>query len=200
MLNTLCEKAVQPTINPDHVAYCPTMDLIALATIDEKVHVFRFNGQKVFGVTSKDPLAKVNQIKWKPNGKSDAMSNNRPHLRLAGLRLNSTPGLLLAVAFSNSFVYLTNAHTGKLMHQIDFSANANSQICCLGWGVNFGDVFTLRTQTEKDGGESSLDDLLNRRNKGDKSHLASDLPRDLAFLDIEPVLPRLSPLSSGGKE
>ena len=77
MLNTLCEKAVQPTINPDHVAYCPTMDLIALATIDEKVHVFSFNGQKGFGVTSKDPLAKVNQIKWKPNGKSDAMSNNK---------------------------------------------------------------------------------------------------------------------------
>lgn len=77
MLNTICEKAVQPTINPDHVAYCPTMDLIALATIEEKVHVFRFNGQKVFGVTSKDPLAKVNQIKWKPNGESDAMSQQQ---------------------------------------------------------------------------------------------------------------------------
>lgn len=86
------------------------------------------------------------------------------------------------------------------MHQVDFSAQANSQICCLGWGVNFGDVLTMRTQTEKVGRELSLDDLLNQRNKGDQSHLASDLPRDLAFLDIEQVLPRLSPLSSEGKE
>lgn len=198
MLETLSEKVVQPKINPIHVAYCPTMDLIALATIDEKVHVFRFNGQKVFGVTSKDTLAKINQIRWKPNGKSDIMSNNGPHLHVAGLRLNSTLGLLLAVAFSNSFIYLTNAHTGKLMHQIDFSANANSQICCLGWGVNSGDVFTLRTTFEKVGGESSLD-LLDQRNKGAKPQ-SYDLPGDLAYLDIEQVLPRLSPLSPGGKE
>lgn len=73
MLDTLSEKAVQPKINPLHVAYCPTMDLIALATIDEKVHVFRFNGQKVFGVTSKDALAKINQIRWKPNGENDIL-------------------------------------------------------------------------------------------------------------------------------
>lgn len=200
MLDTLSEKAVQPKINPIHVAYCPTMDLIALATIDEKVHVFRFNGQKVFGITSKDPLAKINQIIWKPNGESDILSNNGPHLHVAGLRLNPILGLLLAVAFSNNFVYLTNAHTGKLMHQIDFTAHANSQICCLGWGVNSGDVFTLRTTFEKVDGEVGLYDLLDQRNKGVKSHLPSDLPGDLAVLDIEQVLPRLSPLSSGGKE
>lgn len=76
MLNTLGEKAVQPAINPNHVAYCPTMDLIALATIDEKVHVFRFNGQKVFGITSKDPLAKINQISWKPSGESNMMAGS----------------------------------------------------------------------------------------------------------------------------
>lgn len=85
MLNTLGEKAVHPTINPNHVAYCPTMDLIALATIDEKVQVFRLNGQKVFVVTSIDPLAKINHIRWKPNGESDIMSINRPGLHVAGL-------------------------------------------------------------------------------------------------------------------
>lgn len=195
MLDTLSEKAVQPKINPFHVAYCPTMDLIALATIDEKVHVFRFNGQKVFVVTSKDALAKINQIRWKPNGESDIL-----FIHVAGLRLNSNLGLLLAVAFNNNIVYLTNAHTGKLMHQIDFTAHVNSQICCLGWGVNSGDVFTLRTTFENVGGELSLDNPLDQRNKGVRSHLPSDLPGDLAFLDIEQVLPRLSPLSSGGKE
>lgn len=86
------------------------------------------------------------------------------------------------------------------MHQIDFTAHVDSQICCLGWGVNSGDVATLRTTFEKAGEELSLDNLLDQRNKRARSHLPSDLPGDLAFLDIEQVLPRLSPLSSGGKE
>lgn len=86
------------------------------------------------------------------------------------------------------------------MHQIDFTAHVDSQICCLGWGVNYGDVATLRTTSEKVSGELSLDNLLDQRNKGARLHLPTDLPGDLAFLDIEQVLPRLSPLSSGGKE
>lgn len=68
MLNLLAHKRVHPAINPQHVAYCPTMDLIALATVDQKVHVYRLNGQDVFGVASKQTGVKVNQIKWKPNG------------------------------------------------------------------------------------------------------------------------------------
>ena len=64
----LAEKVVQPAINPAHVAYCPTMDLIALATIDEHVQVYRLNGQKVFGVQNKHPFATITQLKWKPNG------------------------------------------------------------------------------------------------------------------------------------
>ena len=68
MLNMLAHKIVQPAVIPQHLAYCPTMDLIALATVDQKVHVYRLNGQNVFGVASKQPGAKVIQIKWKPNG------------------------------------------------------------------------------------------------------------------------------------
>ena len=70
MAEPLAEKLVQPAINPAHVAYCPTMDLIALATIDELVQVYRLNGEKVFEVQSKQPAVKVDQIKWKPNGKT----------------------------------------------------------------------------------------------------------------------------------
>lgn len=68
MLTMLAHKMVHPAVNPRYLAYCPTMDLIALATVDQKVHVYRLNGQNVFGVTSKQPGVKVNQIKWKPNG------------------------------------------------------------------------------------------------------------------------------------
>lgn len=71
MLNMLAEKIVSSTINAEHLAYCPTMDLIALATIDEQVHVHRLNGQRVFGVISKQPKAKIKGVKWKPNGKAE---------------------------------------------------------------------------------------------------------------------------------
>lgn len=69
MLPLLAEKSLQLAINPQNLAYNPTMDLIALSTVDEKVHVYRLNGQKVFGVTSKQQAVKVNCIKWRPNGK-----------------------------------------------------------------------------------------------------------------------------------
>lgn len=70
MLSILAERLVQPAINSMHVSYCPTMDLIALATVDEMVHVYRLNGQRVFGVVSKPSVARVNSIRWKPNGKN----------------------------------------------------------------------------------------------------------------------------------
>lgn len=68
MAMPLAEKVVQLAISPSSVAYCPTMDLIALATIDEHVQVYRLNGQKVWEVQSKQPSAKVVHIEWKPNG------------------------------------------------------------------------------------------------------------------------------------
>lgn len=74
-LNLLAEKVVQPAINPKHLAYCPTMDLIAFATVDEQVHVHRLNGQKVFGVSGKQSIGRVKSIKWKPNGKINILDH-----------------------------------------------------------------------------------------------------------------------------
>lgn len=71
MANPIAEKLVQPAVNPQHLAYCPTMDLIALALIDEHIHVYRLNGQKVFGITNTHSAKKVKHIKWKPNGQSN---------------------------------------------------------------------------------------------------------------------------------
>jgi len=68
MADPLAEKVVQPAVNANHLAYCPTMDLIALATIDDLIHVFRLNGQKVFGVANKRTPSEIKRIQWKPNG------------------------------------------------------------------------------------------------------------------------------------
>ena len=73
-LSVLAEKVSTSMINPGHLSYCPTMDLLALATQDERVHVFRLNGQRVFGVSKKDPINKVTYIQWKPNGNISVFS------------------------------------------------------------------------------------------------------------------------------
>ena len=70
MAEPLAENVMQSAINTEKVAYCPAMDLIALTTVDGPTNVYRLNGQKVFGVTSKEPTAKVRGIHWKPNGKT----------------------------------------------------------------------------------------------------------------------------------
>lgn len=67
-LTMLAERTLQSPINLKHLAYCPTMSLLALATDDEQVHVFRTNGQRVFGITRKNPASKITGIKWKPDG------------------------------------------------------------------------------------------------------------------------------------
>lgn len=68
MAEPLAEKVVQPAINTERVAYCPTMDLIALITTDGQPRVYRFNGQEAFGVAYKSPSGTHHHIRWKPNG------------------------------------------------------------------------------------------------------------------------------------
>lgn len=61
---TIPEKCKEQTL-----AYCPTMDLIAIATESDNVHVFRLNGQRVFGTSYEDNDFSVAWLRWKPNGK-----------------------------------------------------------------------------------------------------------------------------------
>ena len=68
MLNMLAEKILPRLLSPEHVAYCPTMDLLAVSNIDEQIQVFRLNGQRVFGVANKKPDCKISGLKWKPDG------------------------------------------------------------------------------------------------------------------------------------
>jgi len=73
MLNMLAEKVMHQPIKLDSLAYCPTMDLIALATVDEQVHVYRLNGQRVFGVSNKKSGCTVARLQWKPDGPLSTM-------------------------------------------------------------------------------------------------------------------------------
>ena len=49
-------------------------------------------------------------------------------------------------------------------------------------------------------GGMSLEEIINRNPQTKALDTVPDLPSDLAFLDVEASLPKLSPLSSGGIE
>ena len=69
MANPLAEKVVQPALIPEHLAYCPTMDLIAVATVDKFVRLYRLNGEEVVGIANRPNTCEVRRIKWKADGK-----------------------------------------------------------------------------------------------------------------------------------
>ena len=112
----------------------------------------------------------------------------------------SPRGQSLAAAYDNNSLSLTNAHTGKVIHQIDCSAYSKSQICCLGWGINFTDGNKISLELDKFKDEVTLDDLISQNPRSKSVDTVPDLPLDLALLDVEAFLPKLSPLSSGGIE
>jgi anaphase-promoting complex subunit 4 len=67
-LPLLAEKSLQSAVKPNAFAYCPTLDLLALATHEERVYVYRLNGQRVVGAGAKKQALKVQSIRWKPTG------------------------------------------------------------------------------------------------------------------------------------
>ena len=109
-------------------------------------------------------------------------------------------GQSLAAAYDDSSLSLTNAHTGKVVHQIDCSAYSKSQICCLGWGINFTDGNKIGLELHKSKDKVALEDTISQNSRVKSMDTVSDLPLDLALLDVEASLPKLSPLSSGGIE
>jgi anaphase-promoting complex subunit 4 len=67
-MDLLAEKTVHQLVHPDLLAYCPTMDLIALVTKEEQVFVYRLNGQRILGAGQKGAAIQVEKVRWKPTG------------------------------------------------------------------------------------------------------------------------------------
>ena len=192
MAEPLAEKVVQPAFNSEHVAYCTTMDLIAMSTIDSQAHVFRLNGQKVFGVSNKQESGRVGQLQWKPNGEIFQVPT-------ASFTKHSA-GQILAAALNDHNLSLTNAHTGKQVYLIDCSKYSKSQISCLGWGVTFTDSLSLSQRLHNSEDGITIEEVISRNPSIGSIEDPPNLPLDLAFLDVEGSLPKLSPLSTGGIE
>lgn len=72
----------------------------------------------------------------------------------------------------------------------------------MNWGVNFTDFKTARAYLQDSNGQLTAEDLLVPDTDPVRAAmlLKADLPRELALLDVESSLPKLSTLSGSGNE
>ncbi|TIA07215.1 hypothetical protein D6C80_09909 [Aureobasidium pullulans] len=198
-LSVQSEKVLSYAINPHLLAYCPRTDLLAVVTQDEVIEIYRIGGQRAFVVKRKSPSTTIVGLEWIRDGKC------------------------LAVALNTGYVDIVSGETGKVIRHggddpfsID-AANPKSkttrgEITCLGWGTVLTRETANTRKSSKPGlDQSMIDDLWTRlglkhedrpqTDDGDddleaqgQEALLKDLPRQLAYLDVESVLPRLSPI------
>ncbi|OJJ45674.1 hypothetical protein ASPZODRAFT_159948 [Penicilliopsis zonata CBS 506.65] len=185
-LTPVGEKQLPAKCKPGTLSYCPTMDLIALATENEELHVFRLNGQRVLGGSFEgdpyldDPAeGEIRTLAWKNNGHS------------------------LAVACGDGSIRIISSYSGKTVHHYSArvsSEQSSQQVTCLGWGVNCTDTRSAQRVLQEGNGNFSIEDLLSPDTQPDKAAalFRADLPRELALLDVESSLPKLSTLPGTG--
>lgn len=166
------------------------MDLIAVVTIldlsgvngngrtEEKLGVWRLNGQQVFGWDA--PAGEgIQFVRWKMDGR------------------------LIALGTSDGLVRLLNVmNSGKMVHCLSPSpveAAIQPQPSCLSWAVNFGDGKGMMDMIAEDGSDVLFDDLLSLGPaKMATAKMKADLPRELACgIDVESSIPKLSLLPPG---
>ena len=76
-----------------------------------------------------------------------------------------------------------------------------ASICCVGWGVTFTDGKSYLKELKDANGRLPVDEILSPDTQSSKlTYLKADLPRELALLDIESSLPKLSTLPATGDE
>jgi hypothetical protein len=62
------DRILPQAVHPHLIACCPTMDLIAVVNHEEQLNVYRFGGQRAFGLQKKGGQGKIVSLGWKFNG------------------------------------------------------------------------------------------------------------------------------------
>lgn len=117
------------------------------------------------------------------------------------------------MACGDGSLRILSAYSGKTVHHYpayqkpseDISSPDQPpapKVTCLGWGINFTDSKAVQKNLQDSAGQISVDDLLKPGVRPSKAAalLKADLPRELALLDIESSLPKLSILPATGAE
>ncbi|QDS77693.1 hypothetical protein FKW77_003762 [Venturia effusa] len=199
------EKILPQPIHPHLIACCPTMDLVAVVNQDEQLNVYRFGGQRAFGLQRRQGSSKVTSLCWKFNGH------------------------YLAVGWSDGIVEVVSAESGNVLQHFKQVTAASKQsaikepdtpvnVACIGWGLNFIDVPSVKAKIGKSRGPApggisnsaieglttdhwsddhdpvSLDDFLDRVPDEDKVEVPLDLPEQISRIDITELLPKLPAL------
>lgn len=190
-LQLIAEKTLQHPANRELLAYCPSMELLAVGSADQNILIYRLNGQRVYGAGQKvkGAVLDVQKLVWKPNGMALMLVLTRTHADVFH------SGQLLAIAWSDGTIRLLGAESNKTVHQIVVSEGGDADVTCISWS-------SYSTASE------SLESILSKADPRwkdatqggmkEKGAQPLDLPRDLASIDIESSLPKLSVLPSGG--
>jgi anaphase-promoting complex subunit 4 len=200
------EKILLHPIHPHLIAYCPTMDLIALVTDEESLDVYRINGQRAFGLKRKSEDFTVDALQWEFNGKSIAVSWSDGSTDL----VNAETGRVS----HKDLMLPTQARDGDRMGEEEGGGERRARVQCMGWGLNFIDVKVVKKRTglttngskptKTDGfgqpttedwdafrDETTVEDFLQRQPDFQILDIAPDLPDQLAMMDMETLLPKL---------
>lgn len=190
------ERAVKRLLEPCRrslTAFCPTMDLVATVSKKDTVDVWRYNGQRVFGLMPEDDPTQICGVAWRPDGK------------------------MLAVTMADGRVLLIDSFSGKVAHQLRIKTpqqhdNASQLTTHAGepngagfwnisWHSHFTDIGQTRQQLAETDNTVWLDDLLSLNSDVKKLLKAkANLPRELARLEVDVALPKLSTLPSTGAD
>ncbi|KAI5289545.1 hypothetical protein KEM52_000746 [Ascosphaera acerosa] len=206
---------------PGGLRYCSRMRLVAVASVDEQVNVYRANGQQVLGgvygtpprgggpttsSTTAAPAADGNG----DDDIDDSMALDDDEARQVTAVAWRPDGKYLAVVCSDHSLRIVSTANAKTVHHLTREADSqasSSQAAAvptfLAWTTNFtdtrGSMSLLAQQQDQDARETAFDlhSLLDCEAKlSDLRHLRGDLPRELMLLDVESSLPRLSTLPS----
>ncbi|KAK6077182.1 Anaphase-promoting complex subunit 4 [Seiridium cupressi] len=170
ILQLLSETKLDPKPHGGLLTYNPSIELFARAAGSKTLEVWRTNAQSVVKSSQRGERESVEALRWKADGE------------------------FLAVGWSDGVVRLMGFENSKAVHQIPICEAGEAKISCIGWARNqAGKRAPARANSHPSWQGLSLEGL----NLGEKKG-KPDLPRELAFLEVETALPKLSPLPASG--
>lgn len=108
---------------------------------------------------------------------------------------NFTVGKLLAIASGDGSIRLVATESTKVVHQFS-TGNGESGVTCMGWASNLTKRESAASHSSQD--PQSWERLLGSDAANTETKQALNLPQDLAQIDIEGSLPKLSVIASSG--
>ncbi|KAI5459994.1 anaphase-promoting complex, cyclosome, subunit 4-domain-containing protein [Mariannaea sp. PMI_226] len=159
------------TVPKGYPVSCPTLDLsVTWDSTSRNLFIYRPPAQAVSKIhqiaTPGQKAPDAQAVTWKPDGQ------------------------FLAVGWSDGFVRLMGLENNKAAHHIKVSESPDAKITHIGWasssiidkGRNAASQ-AIKNSLSKEGGLSRDEDII-------------DLPRELAFLEVDTAFPKISPLPS----